>query len=153
MEEKLKKLTLEFLENLSILASDVKVVKDTDGYYHIDVSTDETGLLIGFHGETIQSLELLIKIAIYNSEKENVKLILNVGDYREQKEERLKFLADRMIEKLKERGGDVAFSYLSPSERRVIHVYLKDNPEVEAVSEGEGANRRLVLRMKQEQSI
>jgi spoIIIJ-associated protein len=151
VEEKLKKLVEEFLKVLEITASDIRVEKDENDYYHIDVATDETGLLIGFHGETIQSLELLLKLAAYKQFGEQVKSLLNVGDYREQKEERIKFLADRMIEKLHEHNGedDVIFPYLSPAERRIVHVYLKDNPEVEAVSEGEGASRRLVLKMKQ----
>jgi spoIIIJ-associated protein len=151
MEDKLKKLVEEFLKMLEITASEIRVEKDENEYYHIDVATDETGLLIGFHGETIQSLELLLKLAAYKQFGEQVKLLLNVGDYREQKEERIKFLADRMIEKLHEHGGedDVIFPYLSPAERRIVHMYLKDNLEVEAVSEGEGASRRLVLKMKQ----
>ncbi len=150
MEEKLKKLVLEFLKALDIVATDVSVQKDENEYYHIDVQTDETGLLIGFHGETIHSLELLLKLAAYKQEGKQVKLILNVGDYREQKEERIKFLADRMIEKLQERQGeDVVFPYLTPSERRIVHMYFKDNPDFETVSEGEGASRRLILRKKQ----
>jgi spoIIIJ-associated protein len=148
MEKKLKELVEEFLKQLTVDYTDVKITKDESEYFHVDIQTPETGLLIGFHGETIRSLELILKLAAYKQLGEHVKLNLNIGDYQEQKEERLKFLADRMIEKLKATREDVTFPWLSPGERRVIHMYLKDNSEVEAVSEGEEKNRRLILRLK-----
>lgn len=150
MEAKLKKLVEKFLAELQVVASDIKIVKDENDYYHIDIATDETGLLIGFHGETIRALELMIKLAAYKAEGKQVKILLNIGDYREKKEERLHFLADRMVERLKEQAGEpVTFPYLAPYERRVIHLYFQDNPEFETVSEGEGPTRRLILRMRQ----
>ena len=149
MEEKLKKLVEEFLKQLTVDYTDVKITKDESEYFHVDIQTPETGLLIGYHGETIRGMELILKLAAYKQLGEHVKLNLNIGDYQEQKEERLKFLADRMMEKLKATQEDVTLPWLSPGERRVIHMYLKDNPEVEAVSEGEGGNRRMILRLKQ----
>lgn len=149
MEEKIKALVEDILKHLKVDFTDVKVTKDESDYYHIDIATPETGLLIGYHGETIRSLELILKLAAYKQLGEHARLNLNIGDYQEQKEERLKFLAERMIEKLKATQEEVTFPWLSPGERRVIHMYLKDNPEVEVVSEGEGGNRRLILRLKQ----
>ncbi len=149
MEEKLKQILADLLDKLTITYTDIKIKKDENDYYRADIETPETGLLIGFHSETIRSLELIARLAAYRQMGERVKLILNVGDYLEKKEERLHFMADRMIERVKStEDGMVMFPFLTPGERRIIHLHLKDNAEVETVSDGEGDDRRLFLRLK-----
>jgi spoIIIJ-associated protein len=152
MEQKLKQILTDLLDKLTVVYTDIIVKKDENDYYRVDIKTPETGLLIGFHSETIRSLELIVRLAAYRKTGERVKLILNVGDYLEKKEERLHFMADRMIERVKAtEDGMVMFPFLTPGERRTIHLYLKDNEEVETVSDGEGDDRRLFLRLKKKE--
>ncbi len=148
MEDKLKTLVEELLQKMQVVFTEVKVAKDEADYYHVDIQTPETGLLIGYHGEGIKSLDLMLRLMMYRQEGSQVKIVLNVGDYRQKREESLKMMADHMIARLKEFGDPVTFPALSAGERRVIHLYLQDNSEVETVSEGEGENRRIILKFK-----
>jgi spoIIIJ-associated protein len=106
---------------------------------------DEAGLLIGNRGRTLQSIQLLVGIIVRNKMGDWVRVIVNVSDWREKEEERLKKLALQVAERAKETGDPQNLYNLSSSQRRIIHLALSDDSLISTESVGEGKDRCLVI--------
>ncbi|PWU23449.1 hypothetical protein C5B42_02745 [Candidatus Cerribacteria bacterium 'Amazon FNV 2010 28 9'] len=112
----------------------------------ISVPEEESGLLIGHHAETLDALQRVVRLVC---QKDDDKAItLNVNDFRQRREDHLREVAARVAEHVVA-TQQPQYLRLPASERRVIHMALSDHPEVETVSEGEGASRVLYVRLKQ----
>lgn len=107
---------------------------------------NETGLLIGRRGETLNSIQSILGIMVRQKLGEWVRIVVNVGDWREKQEDRLKELANQAALKAKETGQAQPIYNLSAAERRVIHLVLADDKEISSASEGEGDERYLVVK-------
>ncbi len=142
-------LAKELLEKLSVTAS-VEIKEEEGGSFRIQIETEESGLLIGYHGEVINSLQLILGILIFRSLGEWVRVMVDVGDYREKREEVVKRMAQDKAAEVVASGLPVSLPYLSPLERRIIHMTLTDNDQVESVSEGDGKERHIVLKPRQQ---
>lgn len=136
-------------ELLAKLEIDVTVaVELVDDVYQVKVETEESGLLIGFHGETLSSFQLILGLIVYRKLGQWVRVVVEVGDYRARREEQLRVMAQSYAAQVVASGQPLVLPYLPPIERRIIHMALQDNSEVETVSEGEGNLRRLVIKPK-----
>lgn len=135
-------LTEELLHAMAIEA-EVSVVTDETEAYRIHIDTDETGLLIGHHGRTLESLQILLGIMISRTIGTWVKVYVNVGDYREKREETLHYMAQRAAEQAITTRTTVELARLTPSERRIVHLALTGDDRVVTESEGEGDRRIL----------
>ncbi len=130
------------------------VVDETDDVVTVqmDISEEDSGLFIGYHGETLDSLQRLVRI-VFQETHVDKKIRVNVNQYRDQREEKLRAMARHGAEKALETGTPYTFSVFIPShERFVIHSALSEDEsfsELESVSEGEGKDRRLTIRFKQ----
>ena len=109
---------------------------------------DEAGLLIGRHGQTIESIQAAIGMLAKEQLGEWARVVVNVGDWREKQEEYLKTLATSAAERAKSMGEEQPLYNLTPSQRRVIHLALSEDPEVVTESVGEGEERYLVVKRK-----
>lgn len=143
----IKNLATEFLKKLAISA-DISVEEDSQETYHLRIETEESGLLIGYHGETLNSLQLLLGTILYNKLGEWLHIVVHVGDYREKREESIKALALRVAQEVTQTKQPVPLPYLSAFERRIVHLTLADHPEVISESEGEGRERRVIVKPK-----
>lgn len=140
-----KQITEDLLNRLEV-AGVVSVDVDETGAYQVQIDTEETGLLIGYHGRTLESFQILLSIIVSKKLQSWVKVYVNVGDYRQKREETLMHMAQRAAERAISYGRPVELSSLSPSERRVIHLTLGGDERVMTESVGEGMNRTLVVK-------
>jgi spoIIIJ-associated protein len=135
------------------------VASEEDDNLLIRVEGEDLGILIGYHGETLQSLQLVLSLMVNKAVKANEdssasddtrwkRVLLDIGHWRDSREEALRQLALRSVEKARFSKEPVSLPPMSASERRIIHLALQDNPEVTSESEGEGRNRRVVIRVK-----
>lgn len=145
--EQVKQITEELLSRLEI-AGAVSVDTDEAGAFRVQINTEETGLLIGFHGRTLESFQIILSIMVSKKLAQWVKTYVNVGDYREKREEALMMMAQRAAERALTLGRPVELSRLSPSERRVVHLTLSSDERIATESVGEGNNRVLVVKPK-----
>lgn len=123
---------------------EVSVVENEDSFaVHYD--TEETGILIGFHGETLQFLQAIIRQIVLKKIGEWLPIYVDVGDYIEHRQQQLKAMADRIVEETLQKQSSTSFPKLSAKERRLIHIYLEDNKLVRTESVGEDEQRRLVV--------
>lgn len=147
-----KKVLTDLSEELfSLLEVNVKVEVNEveEGTFEVNLQTEgETGLLIGFRGENINAIQTILSLMFKGKTGEWARIVVNVGDYRQKQEDKLKDLADQTVARVIESGQAQPIYNLTPAQRRVIHLYLSDNKEVVSSSEGEGDDRYLVISPK-----
>lgn len=118
----------------------------------IQVSEEESGLLIGYHGECMTSIQRVLYMTFSREDKDK-RFIVNVNDYKERRNQQIQEMARTAAEKVLATGESYFFSFLSPSERLVVHEFIAQSPEfadLESYSTGEGHQRRLHLRRKED---
>lgn len=135
------------IDRLEIVGT-VDVTTDETGAFRVGVATEETGLLIGHHGKTLESLQLILGILVSKKLGRWVKVYVNIGDYREKREEALMHMAQHAADRALALGRSVELTRLSPAERRIIHVTLSGDDRVVTESVGEGNDRMLLVKPK-----
>lgn len=114
----------------------------------IVVSDQDSGILIGYHGETLLALQYLAGQIVNKDRPAWVRLVLNVNEYRAQRESQLKEMAQNAASRAVTTGSEIEMPYLTPAERRIIHLELTDRKDIATYSEGEGKYRRLIVAPK-----
>lgn len=130
--------------NLSVT---MKIEQQSDGMM-IQLTGADLGVLIGRHGQTLNSLQYLVNLAANRDTEERRRFILDVEDYRSRRTETLTALAKRLADKVKRRGERVSLEPMSPQERKIIHMALQDEPRIMTYSEGEEPHRKVVISLK-----
>lgn len=126
-------------------------------YLHVqlDLPEEETGRFIGFHGETLESLQRILRV-VFQEDYPDHRISLNINSYREERSERLIEIVNSVAERVLETGETYTFqSFMPAHERYIVHSSLsevKDGDKLESISEGEGKNRRLSIRVKRASS-
>lgn len=145
-----KKLVQEAAEELlKKIGIDGKIkVSEINEAFTVQIETEETGLLIGFHGETLSGFQLILSLILYKETGGWLKILVDVGDYREKQEEVLRQTALSAAQKVVSTGQPVELYELSSFERRIIHLALVDHPRVISESMGEGRERKLIVKLK-----
>jgi spoIIIJ-associated protein len=118
-------------------------VYDAGGFVAVDVASDNTALFIGQKGETIDALQYLVNAAIYRKRPFVKRIILDAEGYRQRRVEAIQGIAHRTARRAIRERRSVELPPMNPSERRIVHIFLKDNPKVTTASEGSGENRRV----------
>lgn len=143
----LKKMIQHLFQILEIEAK-AEITKDKEGLVIVQIQTEEPGLLIGYHGRTLAGLQRIFSLMAYRQAGEWARLIVNVNDYREKRREALERMALSIAQRVKFSGEAQALPPMSSFERRIVHLILAEDSEVETDSEGEGSQRRVVVRPK-----
>jgi spoIIIJ-associated protein len=119
----------------------------------LSLPEEDSGRFIGFHGETLESMQRIVRI-IFSSEYPEKKILLNINNYRQERAEKLQELTQTAAARVLQTGQSYIFqSYLPAHERFIIHSTLSELPDsekLESVSEGDGKDRRLSIRLKGE---
>ncbi len=118
-------------------------VYDAGGFVAVDVTSDNTALFIGQKGETIDALQYLVNAAIYRKHPFVKRIVLDAEGYRQRRVEAIQGIAHRTARRAIRERRSVELPPMNPSERRIVHLFLKDNPKVTTASEGSGDNRRV----------
>jgi len=145
--EEVKKLTQELLDLMGIKSK--FDVSEEDGGVLVNISADDdTGLLIGRRGETLQAIQTFLAMALRQSRGDWVRVTVDIGDWREKQEEHLRHLADQAGERARETGDPQYLYNLDASQRRLVHLALAEAKDLETFSEGDGEERYLVVKIK-----
>jgi spoIIIJ-associated protein len=142
--------TQDFISRLGFFkAVTAKVVRgEEENSFHVQLETKEPALIIGYHGETLSALQLFLNLHLHSLNDTWMNLTVNVNDYRERREATLRSLADSVVARVIYSGTPHTLPPMPASERRVIHLYLAEHPEVSTSSEGVGRNRGIVISLK-----
>lgn len=123
--------------------------KDNDSVNVLLDAPDSAGLIIGRRGETISALGHIFGMMARTVLGGWVRVIVNLGDYREKQETQLKDLAVSTANRVRETRESQSLYNLTPSQRRVIHMTLAEEEGIVTTSEGEGRDRHLVVSIKE----
>lgn len=149
--EEVKTIIADLLGKLQVEA-EVEVVEeklgDSPDNYRVNIKTTETGLLIGRHGEVLNSLQLLLGVILYKKTGKWIRMVLDVGDYRKMRQDYIQDMVNRIIVEVEEKSAPVTLPFLTPLERRIVHMMLSDNPKVTSESQGEGKDRRVTIKLR-----
>jgi len=150
-EELTKKLLAETLENIGLEAE--AEVKEKDDNIGVNISGDNLGALIGYHGETLASLQLILSLMVNRKLKTDSwkRVSLDIGSWRAERNSSLRDLIARTVEQI-EAGTEkkAALPSMSAAERREVHVIVSESfPDYESASEGEEPDRRVVVVKKE----
>jgi spoIIIJ-associated protein len=116
--------------------------------YQVLIQSTRPALIIGFHGETLSSLQLILGQHLRSKLNDWVNLSINVNDYRERRESSLTAMADSVVDQVVSTGQPYSLPPLPANERRIIHMYLADHPQVVTASEGLGRSRCVIISPK-----
>lgn len=120
-------------------------VYDTESFVAVDVASDEAGLFIGQKGETIDAFQYLLNVAVYRDRPYAKRIVVDSEGYRQRRVEAVQGIAHRMARKAVRENRPVELPPMSTSERRIVHVFLKDNARVSTASRGSGESRRVTV--------
>lgn len=138
--EKLLKL-LDVDGDFEVLESKEKEVENLE----IVLNTKDTGVVIGYHGDTLEGLQLILSLCVARSLGRFVRISIDAGDYKKNRTEFLKTLALETKERVLTEGKEIIVPELKSWERRIVHLLLEKDEEVISESQGEGRDRVLVV--------
>ena len=125
----------------------VPEIREVEDGLHVDVQGGDPGKIIGRGGRTLAALEYLTNAVVNKDETApHVRVSVDVGGYKERRDERLRGVALKAAARARKTGFAVELEAMSAAERRVVHMALADDPAVESESSGEGKNRRVVVK-------
>ena len=146
-EEAVEGFGAEFLKTLAHhmgAALMVKASKKNDRLTFF-VKTEEGMALIGRDGESLESVQYLLKLAIAKRFKQNLKITVDINGFREKRRKDLTIMAKRLADKARKTGRHQKTPPLNPYERRIIHTLFKHNKGVTTKSEGDGHTKQVII--------
>ena len=116
-----------------------------EGELILDITGDDLAVLIGRHGKTLDALQYLVSTATVRQIGFRYPVVVDVEGYKSRLRDKLESLAESAANRAINQHRSVKLRPMTPYERRIIHIFLKDDPRVETASEGEGSARHVVV--------
>lgn len=124
------------------------VITQNDDILTVNISSNESGKLIGHRGETLDAIQYITRLAIHKQDLPYRGVVVQTENYREKREQTLRSLANRLAAKVERTGRRVTLEPMKPYERRIIHEELQNHDKVKTDSLGEEPNRYVVIELK-----
>ncbi|MDO8638907.1 MAG: R3H domain-containing nucleic acid-binding protein [Candidatus Daviesbacteria bacterium] len=147
MEQKVSEI-LENILGLLALEGSFEVVENPEEV-NVTIETTDPGRLIGFRGETLDSLQLIVNLILsrqINDEEKFKRVIIDVEGWRKNKEEDLGRRAGAWAKEVLETGKEIELEPMPSWQRRIVHMVISETKGVESESIGDGRDRHLVIR-------
>ena len=136
-------------ELLRCMGFEVEIsVQNPENPLTLAVSGNNLGVLIGRRGDNLAALQFMVNLILSKHRRQWPRVVLDIENYRARREESLRTLADRIAYRVRRNGRPFTLEAMPASDRRIIHLALRDRPEVETYSIGEGPARRVVIAPK-----
>ena len=141
---------LEALVKSMKIAADVSVTKSATGELPVtlNIEGDDLGVLIGRRGQTLASLQYIVRLIVSEKLKAWMPINVDVAGYKKRRYESLQNLALRLAEQVKRNRRLITLEPMPADERRIIHLALTDHPDVTTQSMGEGEMRKVAILLK-----
>lgn len=143
IKEFMKEYLLTYFKNIELQA-DVDVV-EKDGFYNVFLDTENNAILIGRNGQTLQSVNMVLKSAVSSEFKKRVGVLVDINGYKQEKYKKVCSLAVRVAKSVQRSKTDALLDPMPADERKAVHSYLSNMHNISTVSEGEGSQRRLKI--------
>ncbi|HEU0022772.1 MAG TPA: R3H domain-containing nucleic acid-binding protein, partial [Dehalococcoidia bacterium] len=111
----------------------------------IDLTGEDSGLLIGRRGQTLQALQFVVNMIARKELGESVRVVLDVEHYRQRREQSLRDMATKVASRVAQTGRSITLEPMSAADRRMVHVALADYQGVRTESVGLGDDRKVTI--------
>ncbi|MEX2161345.1 MAG: RNA-binding cell elongation regulator Jag/EloR [Anaerolineales bacterium] len=118
---------------------------DSEAPVMVDITGGDLSILIGRHAETLNAFQLITRLIVGKEIGRAAHIVIDVEGYRQRREDSLRQLAERMAQQAVSSGRRQALEPMTPAERRIIHLALRDSAEVTTESTGEEPRRKVVI--------
>ncbi len=145
MQEQLSDI-LDNVLGLLLLEGSYDIQEEEDGF-KVMIETEAAGKLIGFKGEHLSALQLLVNLMLSRKTEEFKRVIIDVSGWRENKEGELKQRALQWADEVKQSGSELELEPMPSWQRRAVHMAIQDIDGVTSESAGEGRDRHLVIKL------
>jgi spoIIIJ-associated protein len=146
-EEKIAEFVNEIIHRMGITGQ-ARIVSNSNDKLILDIQSQYSNLLIGKKGKTLDSIQLLANIYLGRISSNNVKVVIDIEDYRVRREKQLISYAYRIAEQVKRTKSSILLNPMNPFERRLIHTTLNNQKDLETISEGEGLYKKIRVMYK-----
>lgn len=157
MEDIIKETLETILKKMCINFKKIQITEEKkEKRFRVNIESEESSMLIGYHGETMYSLQHLLKSILWKKGvSEEYNLFLDVDKYRKRQEESVVILSERKAEQVRKTSRSVMLLPMSAYFRRIVHLHLagKDFEDIETESIGEGDHRQVVIKLKNHESV
>ncbi len=116
-----------------------------DPHWILNISGDRVNRLIGRRGETLSSLQHIVRLICSRRLERRANIIVDAGGYKSGRSKRLRGLANRMAKQAVQQGRTITLEPMHPNERRIIHMTLRGRNDVMTQSVGEGRGRKVTI--------
>jgi spoIIIJ-associated protein len=148
--EKILQITCDFLNqiNFEVEKAFVEDVEGEEEQVLVGITVANPAGLIGFRGKNLAAVQLVLSLMVRNQVGENIRVLLDINNYRNEQKERLEGMVRSLAEKCLISHKNVALANMSSYERRICHMIVAGIEGVVSESEGEGEERHLVIKQE-----
>lgn len=149
------KVVCDLLEKMNVevknaFVEDVETEAEEDEQVLVGVEVENPAILIGFKGQTLAPLQFIVSLSVKKALDKWVRVLLDINGYRGEQKVRLEEKTSEAAKMAMDSGGAVSLPNMSSFERRICHMAAAEIEGVVSESEGEGWNRHVVIRAKDE---
>ena len=120
-------------------------VEQAEGTITLNIDGDKSGLLIGRKGRTLDALQFIVNRIANKSLEKRVQIVIDSENYRQRRRDFLIQMALRIGDKARKAGKPMATNLLNPHDRRIVHMALKDDENLDTKSRGEGVLKKVLI--------
>ena len=142
-KENLERFLKEFIEKVSSKVT-YSVEKNEYGF-DVCINGEDTGLLIGYRGETLNSIQVILNAVANKGIEEKIKILLDIEGYREKRKKTLEELAEKLSKTVLRTGKSITLEPMQAYERKIIHSVLQNNTKITTYSIGDEPYRKIVI--------
>ena len=143
--------TLEMILKAATFNGTIKIQKIKDNHLNLEIeNSEDAGRLIGKEGNTLDSLQTLVRAITYKKHMIPFKVTIDAGDYRKKRVLQLRERASRAADTVMRKKRSISLRSMSASDRRDIHLMFENDENIRTYSVGEGRERHVVLTLKQD---
>lgn len=150
-QEDAKNIVKEFLDNVfnSLKVDNNYNIEIKENIIYINISSSEAKILIGYRGEVLEALQTVVNTVVNNKMSSNIKIQIDIENYREKRKQILTDLANKVAKSVLRTGKSISLEPMVAYERKIIHLALQENNQIETFSTGEEPYRKVVIKLKQ----
>lgn len=127
------------------VAPDIEIFED-ESVINVLIGGNDLNFLIGYRGQSLDALQSFLGLILYRKTDEWTSVIVDINDYKDRRLEKIRDITRRFIDKVRFFQNNVVMPPMNPWERRQVHTLIGEYDDIESESEGEGRNRRVVLK-------
>ena len=147
MIKELEKFLQAFIAKLPTPNLNYEIKQEKD-LIKIDIKDEQAAYLIGYRGETLNALQNILSNIASNDKQEKVRILLNVSNYREKREQDLKILSNKIAESVVRTKKSITLEPMGAYDRKIVHSVLQDHESVKTYSVGKEPYRKVVVSLK-----